>query len=698
MVDRSRCSRRRLPGAIAAAALLLAACSDPSPGDGTAGAAPPVTGVPRTPQAAPAVDAGPPILYEVGLDGRDHHEARIEVTFRGLPDRPLEVRMSRTSPGRYALHEFAKNVYAVSAVDGRGQALAIARPDLHQWNVSGHDGSVVFRYTLFGDRSDGTYAAIDASHAHLNVPASFVWARGLEGRAVEVKIPAPDGWTIASQLDARPDGRLFAPNLAYFIDSPIEVSAGERIAWKVGEGATEQTVELALHHSGSKREARALADLAQLVVDEQIALYGEAPRFDFGRYTFLVDALAWSEGDGMEHRNSTVVATRGTLERRVDDVLGTMSHEFFHAWNVERIRPRSLEPFDLEQANASEELWFAEGFTSYYGDLVLARIGAMELEELAETLSGDVDRVVRAPGTALASPREMSFQAPFVDAATANEPTNRDNTFVSYYTYGAALAAALDLTLRRETDGLTLDDLMRAAWTRFGARELPYTNDDLQKLLAELTGKPALADAFFAQSISGTQPPDFASLLADVGLRLRQRDLAKPWIGGPALEYIEADAEKDQKAGARVIRQPRPGSPLRAAGVDHGDLLLRLDDVALTEEKAYDGVLERLKPGSDVELVFEKRGQERKVRLKIEQDPRLEIVTFETAGEELTPKVRSARDAWLAPRAKQRLEVVRYCPETGHPYAYRFRYCPIHGKRMRLSPRDPAAPPERSAQ
>jgi predicted metalloprotease with PDZ domain len=678
--------------AVAALGLMLAACSDPSPGsDAPVAVAPAPVAPVRAPAAA---DSGPPLLYEVALDGRAHHEARIQVTFRGLADRPLEVRMSRTSPGRYALHEFAKNVYAVSAVDGRGRALPIARPDLHEWDVSGHDGTVVFRYTLFGDRSDGTYAAIDSTHAHLNVPASFVWARGLEGRAVEVKLAVPDGWTLATQLEARPNGVLFAPNLAYFIDSPIEASAAERFAWTVGEGASQQTIELALHHSGKPPAARALADLAKLVVDEQIALFGEAPRFDFGRYTFLADALDWVDGDGMEHRNSTVLTMPGSVEERIDALASNVSHEFFHAWNVERIRPRSLEPFDLEQANVSEELWFAEGFTTYYGDLVLARIGAIDLEHFAEILGRHVNQVLNSPGTALASPREMSFQAPFVDAATANEPTNRGNTFLSYYTYGAALGAALDLTIRRETAGLTLDDFMRAAWTRFGAPEQPYTNTDLRQLLGEVTGNKSLADAFFARSIDGTQPPDFASLLADVGLRLRPRHPKQAWLGATDFEYIAADETKKQKAGARLTNPPRIDSPLYRADVGRDDLLLRIGEIALKDQEALDAVLRKLEPGRIVELVFEKRGQERNVRLEVGADPELELVTFEAAGEEVTEKVRSARSAWLAPKAKPRLEVVRYCPETGHPQPYRFRHCPIHGEPLQLAPRDPAAKPE----
>jgi predicted metalloprotease with PDZ domain len=636
-----------------------------------------------------------PVVYNVDLAGRDHHEMQVEVRFADLASQPLEIRMSRTSPGRYALHEFSKNVYSVSAVDGKGRALEIERPDLHQWSVGGHDGTVVFRYTLFGDRSDGTYAAIDSSHAHLNVPASFVWARGLEQRQATICFDAPEDWQVWTQLERDDAGCVVAPNLAYFIDSPIEVSAAERFAWTVDGEGDGQTIEVVLHHTGEASEAELLADVTKLVVDEQIAIYGEAPAFDTGRYTFLVDALPWSNGDGMEHRNSTIVATSGTVLDRIDGLVGTISHEFFHAWNVERIRPRSLEPFDLEAANVSRELWFAEGFTSYYGALVLARIGAEHLESYAEGLGGNLNYVLTYPGVNLRSPAEMSSRAPFVDAAQANEPTIRSNTFISYYSYGSALALALDLTLRTEFEDLTLDNFMRAAWKRFGEPEIPYENEDLRRLLGELTGSPEMADAFFEQSIYGTQPPDFESLLARVGLRLRAREAEGAWLGPLQFEFQEADEVRQQRAGLRLQGSPRVGSPLYAAGVGRNDVLVSFDGIELTSLETLTDRLEGHNAGDVVSLVLAKRGEERAVEVTLADNPSLEVVTFEAAGEELSEEARMLREAWLAPRSTPRLNPVRYCPETGQPHPYRYYHCPIHGGE--LEPRPKSGPGRKGA-
>ena len=142
------------------------------------------------------------IAYHISFPNAAHHEAEISMTLTGVPDGPLAVRMSRTSPGRYSLHEFAKNVYRVRATDSAGHALDISRPDPHQWDIHGHDGTVTVRYTLYGDRADGTYAQIDASHAHLNIPATFMFARDLHNWPITVTFepPADSNWKVASQL------------------------------------------------------------------------------------------------------------------------------------------------------------------------------------------------------------------------------------------------------------------------------------------------------------------------------------------------------------------------------------------------------------------------------------------------------------------------------------------------------------------
>jgi predicted metalloprotease with PDZ domain len=224
-------------------------------------------------------------------------------------------------------------------------------------------------YKIFGKHVDGTYLGIDESHAHMNIPATFMFARGFDARPIRITFTPPAGreWKPATQLFPTTDPWTFtAPNFQYFMDSPTELSNYTLREFKVRNAdGKEFTIRTAVHHDGDPAVIDEYAAGTEKIVREQGAVYGEFPEFDGGVYTFLGDYVPWGGGDGMEHRNSTVVAAPISFKdpQAVRRAMGTVSHEFFHAWNVERIRPKTLEPFSFEDANISGELWLAEGFT-----------------------------------------------------------------------------------------------------------------------------------------------------------------------------------------------------------------------------------------------------------------------------------------------------------------------------------------------
>lgn len=597
--------------------------------------------------AAPAAaQAG--VEYEIAFPNAVHHEAEVTATFRGVPaGRALQVRMSRSSPGRYALHEFAKNVYSVRASDGAGRPLALTRPDPYGWDVAGHDGTVRFSYTLFGDRVDGTYTGIDATHAHLNIPATFAWARGMEGAPVRVRFERRPGWSVATQLVPTPDSSVFtAPNLPYFLDSPTEVGPLRWRSWPVSVGGKTVTVRIAMHHLGTDAELDAYAEATKRIVAEQTAVFGEMPA-DFGTYTFIVDYLPWAGGDGMEHRNSTIVTAPRPLATAMTRNLGTVSHELFHFWNVERIRPRSLEPFDFERANMSGELWFAEGFTSYYDDLFLRRAGVLDDAAYGAALAGIVTPVTVTPATRFGSPVEMSRYAPFADAATSVDPTNQDNTFISYYTIGSAVGLGLDLAIRERFPALTLDDYMRAVWQRFGraqsaalAPERPYTVDDLERTLAEVTGDRAFAEEFFRRHVRGSELPDFPRLLAQAGYVVRPARPEQPWTQGIG-----------EEEGAVVVGQTLIGSPLYRAGLDAGDRVLSLDGRPVRTAAEFAQAAAAKPLGTAMGIEYEQRGRRLAGTITFTANPVLTVLPAEAAGATLTPAARAFRARWLGARA-----------------------------------------------
>jgi predicted metalloprotease with PDZ domain len=479
---------------------------------------------------APAF-AQAPVDYRLSFPAPEHRWMQVEVTFPDVPDGTLEVRMSRTSPGRYALHEFAKNVFDVSVTNGAGTALVPSRPNLHQWNVDGHDGTVVVRYRVFGDRTDGTYLSVDAEHAHLNMPAALMWARSFDDRPARVTFVPPlaraggSRWRVATQLFPTSDPYVFtAPNLPYLLDSPAELSGFTLRTFQVTDDrGTSVEFRIALHHDGTGAEADAYARDVEAIVRETLAVFGgEFPAFETGTYTFIADYLPWASGDGMEHRNSTILTSPGALRNPVQraGILGTVAHEFVHAWNVERIRPRSLEPFDFEEASLATELWFGEGFTSYYDDLILHRAGLATLESTLAGFANAINAVELGPGRRFRSVEEMSQLAAFVDAAVSVDRTAWPNTFISYYTWGAVLGLGLDLELRSRSNVLSLDTFMQAMWAAYGRPGqltpgrvgTPYTIDGLRFELSEQIGRPFVQD-FFGRYVQGRETIDFLSLI-----------------------------------------------------------------------------------------------------------------------------------------------------------------------------------------
>jgi len=587
--------------------------------------------------------AAPPVRYEIRFPNAAHHEAEVSVTFAGLGSAPLELQMSRSSPGRYALHEFAKNVYGLAAAGPDGEALSVEKVTPSRWRVARHGASVTVRYTLFGDHADGTYPGIDRTHAHLNMPAAFLYARGLEDRPIVItfRLPEGSGWKVGTQLEPTSDPERFtAPDLQYFMDSPTELSDFDERAWREPSGDTAYTLRLFVHHRGSKQDLDRYESMVKRIVREEKAVFGELAPYDYGTYTFLAGYLPWVYGDGMEHRNSTFLTGTRPLTDSADAVrdLGALAHEFFHSWNMERIRDRAIEPFDFAHVDMSGLLWFGEGFTQYYGQIAMERAGFTGRRDYLDGLARTLDYVVDSPGRRFRGPIGMSRYSPFVDAARWVDRTNAPNTFISYYSYGAVLAAGLDLELRTRYH-LTLDDYMRAMWKRYGLTGTPYTLEGLRATLGRVTGDTAFARHFFAEEIEGRRLPDFAALLGRAGLLLRPAHPDRATLGGARL--VVGDS------GVRVASGTLIGSPLYAAGVDMDDVLLEMDGRKILYIQDITGVVSAHAPGDSVTLIYAARDGRHRARVALAADPSREIVPFEKAGRPVTDAMRRLREAWL---------------------------------------------------
>jgi predicted metalloprotease with PDZ domain len=592
------------------------------------------------------------VSYRLSFPQRVHRIMDVEATFADVPAGVLQLRISRSSPGRYALHQFAKNVFDVRITDENGQPLAATRATPDEWDVPAHPSTVRVAYRVFGDRVDGTYLSVDTTHAHINMPSAIMWARGFEMRPIIVRFdpPAGSGWRVATQLLPGTDPLTFtAPNLQYLMDSGTEVSGFAVRTFTMSDDTRMPLFRLAIHHTGGDAELDSFARDIQRIVREELKVFGEFPNYENNTYTFIADYLPWAQLDAMEHRNSTILTAPNTIRSGRAELLDVIAHEFFHGWNVERIRPRSLEPFNFDDVNMSGELWLAEGFTNYYGPLALQRAGLTSVGQFASGIGTAVNAVITRPGRLVRTAEEMSQEAPFVDAAASIDRTNSENTYISYYTWGQAIALGLDLTLRDRSDGrVTLDDFMRVMWQTHGKPggrvtglvDRPYTMADAKAALAKVSGDAAFADDFFRRFIQGHDVIDYAPLLTRAGLLLRPVSPGQAWLGPLTFDQ--------SSNGVRIAALVAAGTPAYDAGLELDDIVVSLGGSTLRSPADIGPILQQRKPGDTLPVVFLRRGERVSAVLKLVADPRQQIVAAEEAGQPLTEAQKQFRTAWFS--------------------------------------------------
>jgi predicted metalloprotease with PDZ domain len=354
----------------------------------------------------------------------------------------------------------------------------------------------------------------------------------------------------------------------------------------------------------------------------------------------------------MEHRNSTVMTSSSSIAGDRVRLLETVSHEFFHCWNVERIRPRDIEPFDLDRVNMTGELWLAEGFTQYYGPLAMERAGLMDTAAVARGMTGLIESVAESPGHLVRSAEEMSRMAPFIDGGNANDRTNWSNTVISYYPFGGAIALALDLSLRDRSEGkVSLDDFMRAMWRVHGKPggahegyvDHSYTMADAEARLAEVSGSRQFARDFFARYIQGHDVADYGRLLDRAGFTLRKRNAGAAWWGDVRVG--------SQGSAARIGALVPANSPAYAAGLEQNDELQQIDGQKISAAADVQAIIARHKPGDRIDVVYvDRMGKPKTAAVTLAEDPHQEVVPVETSGGTLTPQQQAFRAAWLGPK------------------------------------------------
>jgi len=559
-------------------------------------------------------------------------------------------------PGSYMIRDYAKHVVSIRAESG-GRHVGLGRLDKSSWRAAATAGPVTLVAEIYALDASVRGAHLDMSHAYFNGPCVFFAVAGHEDRPCEVEIlppeaPAGSGWRVATSMNragAEPYGfgDYRADDYAELIDHPVEIAA-----LAIGEFEV-KGIPHAIAIRGRTRVdmARICRDLQQLC-ERHHSLLGTPA--DLDRYVFLLDAPGSGYG-GLEHRwSSSLVAARDNLPQRgeteISDgyrtFLGLVSHEYFHLWNIKRLKPQAFTPYDLSTESYTTLLWVFEGITSYYDDLTLLRSGLITEESYLELLGKTITRVLRGPGRQRQSVAESSF-----DAWTKfyKQDANAPNAIVSYYAKGSLIALSLDLKLRLETEGrVSLDDVMRACWARWGDGRAGMPEDGFESVCHEVSGLD-LAD-FFDASVRGTGELPLASLLAKHGVEycLRQasgRSDEGGKRGKPSKQQsLWLGAKLTPANGKLSFANVYNGGPAEAAGVAPGDVAVALDGVALTADN-NDRRLASYHAGDVVELVVFRGDELLTTSIKLAAAP--EDTCYLQLAVDADAATEASRQAWL---------------------------------------------------
>jgi predicted metalloprotease with PDZ domain len=584
--------------------------------------------------------------YRVRIERPATHLAEIEIDARNVSTPTLDFAMPAWSPGRYAIYDFAKNVQEFEVTGADGRPLPWSQPDKQTWDVQTRGASEIrVRYRVFGNDLNGSFSQIDATHANLNGASTYMYVVGHKLDPINLAIEAPSGWKVISGYALSTDQSSFqASNYDRLIDTPLEISPAVTVNEFTDHG---KTFRLAVHDYGTDTDERAA--LFQKLTDgvkKIVAVYmGMMPAPDFDHYTFLFHfAPDIPAGDGMEHLNSTqIIVSQLLSDGGIDEALLDASHEFFHLWNVKRLRPAALGPFDYTREDYTPSLWFAEGITTYYSYLTMLRTGLWTPDDLYKRLASEVQTLETEPGRKLMSAESSSFHAWFYDRSPQMQETNFANSTISYYNKGTLLGLLLDLEIRARTGGQkSLDDVMRLMYGRFyGAAQETYyllgrgyQESDILQALNETSGSD-FSD-FFKRHVQGTDALPYSEIMAKAGLALKTSVATG---AAPSLGALVMPA-----ATGMQITDVLPGGAADRAGLSRDDLLVSVDNFSLATA-SLDDRLKIYPPGAEVPFTVQRHGEREIVTVKLDP-PAANQYSIEESPH-ATPGELSLRQGWL---------------------------------------------------
>jgi predicted metalloprotease with PDZ domain len=547
--------------------------------------------------------AQPDITYTVSMPKPYTHLLEVEMRIRRTGSSPSQetLVMPVWTPGSYLIREFARHVQDFAATDAAtGRALAWTKVNKNSWRVtSANSKDWRATYRVYANELTVRTNELNDRHAFWNNAALLMYPEGFLKTGSKVVVNAPAGWSIATGLPAvagQPN-TYSAENFDVLYDSPFEVGNFKTLSFEVKNVPHRIVIE----GEGNYDAERVRRDVQKIVEAQVEMMGGEIPYRD---YTFILNLNA-TGGGGLEHLNSTALITSrfSFSPASYTDFLSLVSHEFFHLWNVKRIRPDALGPFDYTSENYTKLLWVAEGITAYYEGLHLRRAGLISDKQFLEMLGGTIRDVQTKPGRLVMSAEEASFDA-WIKYYRQDE--NSANSQISYYDKGALLGLLLDLQIRKMSNGArSLDDVMRHLYTEFFKKNRNYSPADFQRA-SEMMAGGSLED-FFSRYVRGREELPYEQILAGVGLRLESPSaIERPYLG--------ADLAQDNDR--LIVRRVYSNAPAYEQGINAGDQIVALDGFRVNRDSFNQRIGEK-RPGDTARLTIFRTDELRTFEIKV---------------------------------------------------------------------------------
>jgi len=572
------------------------------------------------------------INFEVSFKEPQAHYAEVEMNIAGIAAKNyVDVKMPVWTPGSYLVREFAKSVEGFGAT-AENKSVKVEKVNKNTWRVfNAKANAVKINYRVYAFEISVRTAFVDASHAFLSSASVFMYPAGMIKTPSTVKIIPFGNWDSVSTGLEPVAGQKFtftATDFDILFDSPLEVGTQEVFDFM----AAGVKHEVAMYGGGNYDKERLKVDMAK-IVEQATAVYGENPN---KHYTFIVHNYAQG-GGGLEHLNSTVLgASRNgyNTEKVYNGFLSLVAHEYHHLWNVKRLRPVALGPFDYDQENYTTNLWIAEGFTSYYENKFMLRAGFDNAQGFVTGLAGSLGTVMNTPGAKIMSAAQSSFDAWINGAYRPNE--NSRNTFVSYYSKGEVVGLLMDLEIANATKGTkSLDDVMKAMYLQCKTLKRGYTDAEFKAMVEKIAG--ISFTNFWAKYVTGTADVEYAKYFAYAGIDMVNENIGKnvPYFG----------ATTSKATGKVMVAGVARGASAWNGGINVNDEIVAIDDVpaeALIEKMEQ---ITNKKPGDVVKVSLIRDGLKQNLAITLTAN---DMVRFKTTiNEDATPLQLAVRKKWM---------------------------------------------------